>query len=93
MDENYKHLYEQTKKMLTMYQDELVPGYRKKIEELEKNQVNVRCKECTYWKHMEDSMGDCTNGRFHIPGVADITMMAEEYCCLGERKDNERKAD
>ena len=25
MDENYEHLYEQTKKMLTMYQDELVP--------------------------------------------------------------------
>ena len=35
MAENYKHLYEQTKKMLTMYQDELIPGFRKKIEELE----------------------------------------------------------
>ena len=39
MPENYKHLYEQTKKMLTMYQDELIPGFRKKIEELE-----ARCK-------------------------------------------------
>lgn len=37
MAENYKHLYEQTKKMLTMYQDELVPGFRKQIEELEEN--------------------------------------------------------
>jgi hypothetical protein len=36
MAENYKHLYEQTKKMLAMYQDELIPGFRKKIEELEK---------------------------------------------------------
>lgn len=36
MTENYKHLYEQAKKMIAMYQDELVPGYRKKIEELEK---------------------------------------------------------
>lgn len=35
MAENYKHLYEQTKKMLTMYQDELIPGFRKKVEELE----------------------------------------------------------
>ena len=35
MAENYKLLYEQTKRMLTMYQDEVVPGYRKKIEELE----------------------------------------------------------
>lgn len=35
MAENYKHLYEQTKKMLTMYQDELIPGFRKQIEELE----------------------------------------------------------
>ncbi len=35
MAENYKHLYEQTKKMLTMYQDELIPGFRKTIAELE----------------------------------------------------------
>lgn len=35
MAENYKHLYEQAKKMLTMYQDEPIPGFRKKIEELE----------------------------------------------------------
>lgn len=35
MAENYKHLYEQTKKMLTMYQDELIPGFRKQIKELE----------------------------------------------------------
>ena len=35
MAENYKHLYEQTKKMLTMYQDELIPGFRKQIEDLE----------------------------------------------------------
>lgn len=35
MAENYKHLYEQTKKILAVYQDELVPGFRKTIEELE----------------------------------------------------------
>lgn len=37
MAENYKHLYEQTKKMLTMYQDELIPGFRKEVEELKEN--------------------------------------------------------
>ena len=46
MAENYKHLYEQTKTMLAMYQDELIPGFRKQIEELEKNQIKVRCKDC-----------------------------------------------
>lgn len=48
----------------------------------------VRCKNCKHWIHLEDGMGDCTNGRFHIPGVADICMNAEEFCCLGERKYN-----
>ena len=35
MAENYKLLYEQTKKMLAIYQDEIVPCFRKNIEELE----------------------------------------------------------
>lgn len=38
MAENYKHLYEQMKKMVAMYQDEIVPGMRKSIEEMEQNQ-------------------------------------------------------
>jgi hypothetical protein len=42
MAENYKHLYEQTKKMLAMYQDELIPGFRKQIEELEATVVHQR---------------------------------------------------
>jgi hypothetical protein len=46
----------------------------------------VRCKDCKHWIHLEDGIGDCTNGRFHIHGVADITMNAEEFCCLGERR-------
>ena len=35
MAENWKHLYEQMKKMVAMYQDEIVPGLRKQVEELE----------------------------------------------------------
>ena len=36
----------------------------------------------------EEIYPDCTNRRFHIPDLADICMSAEEFCCLGERKDN-----
>lgn len=32
MGSNYKHLYQQTKYMLGKYQDEIVPGLRKRIE-------------------------------------------------------------
>jgi hypothetical protein len=42
MAENYKHLYEQTKKMLTMYQDNLIPGFRQKIDELEADNERLR---------------------------------------------------
>ena len=33
MAENYKHLYETTKKMLTKYQDEVVPELRRLLDE------------------------------------------------------------
>ena len=42
MAENYKLLYEQMKKMVTMYQDDLVPGFREKIEELEADNKRLR---------------------------------------------------
>lgn len=48
----------------------------------------VRCKDCKYWCHLEEGFGDCKHPRFHINGVADPTMTAEEFCCLGERKGN-----
>lgn len=34
MPENYKLFYEQMKKMVDMYQDEIVPGFRKTTDEL-----------------------------------------------------------
>ena len=49
----------------------------------------VRCKDCKYWMHIEDGMGDCTNGRFHLEGHPDPTMMMNEFCCLGERREGE----
>ena len=42
MAENYKHLYEQMKKMVIIYQDELVPGFREKITELEADNAWLR---------------------------------------------------
>ena len=58
MAENYKLLYQQMKKVVTTYQDEVVPGLRKIIEDLEKNQIKVRCYECVHW----DERG-CSEGR------------------------------
>jgi hypothetical protein len=46
MAENYKLLYEQMKKIVTTYQDEVVPGLREIIKDLEQNQIKVRCKDC-----------------------------------------------
>lgn len=82
MAENYKHLYEQTKKMLAMYQDELVPGFRKQIEELEKNQIKVHCKECKHWA---DGVAGCTD---HVKCCKIGFYMVGEngYCVYGERK-------
>ena len=42
MAENYKLLYEQMKNIVVMYQDELVPGFRAKIEELEADNNRLR---------------------------------------------------
>ena len=78
--DNYKHLYEQTKKMLTMYQDELIPGFRQKIEELEKNQINVHCKECV---HMKEKF----NARFCEVWCMFNGMGDEGFCNYGERED------
>ena len=64
MAENYKHLYEQTKKILAMYQDELIPGFRKQIEELEGTVCDLRkkwqmaethiCTMCEHFDHKVD---------------------------------------
>lgn len=48
--------------------------------------VPVHCKDCKHWLHMEDGMGDCTNSRFHLPGHADPTMKADDFCSCGERR-------
>lgn len=49
----------------------------------------VRCKDCRFWIHTGNGIGDCTNRRFHLDDCPDPAMRAEEFCCLGERKDND----
>lgn len=44
MAENYKFLYEQMKHMVTQYQDDIVPGYRKQLEKVEhERDIAVEC--------------------------------------------------
>ena len=87
--ENYKHLYEQMKKLVAMYQDEIVPGMREQLE----NRVEVvRCKDCKHWfKSKEFSpFGWCLQ---RVNDLAYVSykdrMEPEDFCSKGERKDNE----
>ena len=83
MAENYKHLYEQMKNMVAMYQDEIVPGLRKTIEEMERNRVEVvRCKDC---KHMYRRKGlRWCDAWGEINGMGD-----DGFCNYGERRGEE----
>lgn len=87
MAENYKQLYEQTNKMLAMYQDEIVPGLRKAIEDMEKTYVEVvRCKDCKHW---HEETGFCAEHSCFDKENMDWNMFAEDdFCSCGERKDN-----
>lgn len=49
----------------------------------------VQCKDCKYWVHIEDGIGDCSNGRFHLDGHPDPSMNADDYCVCGERRQGE----
>ena len=82
MTENYKHLYEQAKKVIVMYQDEIVPGFREKIEDMEKNMAEVvRCKDCRYWvENRGDSFCASHDGLF-------AHTKPDDFCSYGERKD------
>lgn len=43
---NYKHLYQQTKYMLERYQEEIVPGFRERLEAAESALKIVAMGEC-----------------------------------------------
>lgn len=51
----------------------------------------TRCKCCHHWKYVSDGLGDCHHPRFAIPGQPAPTMRPEEFCALGEPREEARK--
>ena len=72
MAENYKHLYEQMKKMVDKYQDEIVPGMR---EQLEKRVEVVRCKDCGHYHQNVCPIWCYTETK------------PDDFCSYGERRE------
>ena len=88
MAENYKQLYEQMKKMVALYQDEVVPDLREQLE----NRVEVvRCKDCKYYR--EGKIWEGIKFCFRLQGSdgepVGYNFSADDFCSRGERKDNE----
>ena len=76
MADNYKHLYEQMKKVVEKYQDEIVPGLRNIIEDLREDFVDYVCSgtpnPAPYCRNASekcvDRMGWCSNGSDECKG-------------------------
>lgn len=81
MAENYKLLYEQMKKVVQMYQDQIVPELRL---ELEKRVEVVRCKDCVY-----NENGTCTHSEY----FDDTKYRPDYFCADGERRNDEERID
>lgn len=79
MAENYKLLYEQMKKMLEMYQDEIVPNLRK---ELDKRVKLVYCKDCI---HRVDGSKMCAHPK--AIGWDAIEPEDDDFCSYGEKRE------
>lgn len=85
MAENYKHLYEQMQKLVEQYQDKIVPGLWKQIEDLERNREEVvRCKDCKYLRRRRKNehyvfCGNPVNGLWRI-------WSGDSFCSYGERR-------
>jgi hypothetical protein len=91
MAENYRHLYEQMKRMVEKYQDEIVPGLRKVNEDLMQTRVEVvRCKDC---KHEENCMKQLVFWeRDHVLEVNVYQYHNLDFCSYGKRR-TENAAD
>ena len=79
MAEDYKLLYEQMKKIVSAYQDDVMPKMRTLVKQLEGNQIEVRCKECENW----DSRG-CSEGHGWCKTQAGYRR-GDWYCADGKR--------
>jgi hypothetical protein len=94
MAENWKHLYQQMKKMVEIYQDEIVPGLRKVIEDLESSRVEVvRCKDCRYYMESEHpertGIKFCYRLRDRDGERIGYNYSDDDFCSYGERKDDD----
>lgn len=84
MAENYKRLYEVTKKMLVKYQDEVVPELRKLLDE--RVEV-VKCEDC---KHRDSCTGQLTFcDRDHVLELNVYKYPQLEFCSYGERRESD----
>lgn len=83
---NYKHLYEQTKRILEKYQDEIMPGYREKIKELEADSVHnaggCYCRECKWW---DIDRPDGSNRCLKWGGLRDLK--PTDFCSNGQTRE------
>lgn len=66
MAENYKHLYEQMKKMVEQYQDVIVPGLRNVIADLDGNRSDIGSCDGCYWKEIgrQQKCSCCRRNRY-----------------------------
>ncbi len=67
-------------RMVELYQDRIVPGFR---ERLAKRVEVVRCKDCKMWKRHK-GITVSSNGHCFIN---DTCMNQNDFCSYGERKD------
>ena len=94
MAENYKHLYEQMKKMVAMYQDEIVPGMR---EQVEKRVEVVRCKDCEYgdldnvsrYRSLDGEMDEAGKYKCCYSWTINHWYDGDHFCSDGKRKNDE----
>lgn len=62
---NYKHQYEAMKKMVEEYQDELIPGFRAKIAELETKLKEAEPVRHGRWEKSRKYKGYCSCSLCH----------------------------
>ena len=82
---DWKRMYTSASIMLDKYQNEIVPGLRKVIEDLEQNQVKVRCKNCKQWCR-NSGITESPNGHCFCH---DIETNGHDFCSYGERREGE----
>lgn len=93
MAENYQHLYQQMKKMVEMYQDEIVPGMWKTIEKQETIIEDMRQCFVDYVcsgiqnpaPYCANKICECVDGR---GWCKEDPASCRGFNPLGERKDN-----